>query len=268
MQEDKQSSETEIVPVSEEAGEPELPVSVVSPDGDSWVPDVPASESPKGPEAATVEEAEAFRESAKKKVILNVLEGDIGQILEAVDQAESAEILSQTFDLETAGKNRKIVLQAILRRVSQIEGPVEPEPAAKEVASAEEVAEDPAAKRKLMLKGIKKVLAGNAKSVVAVVKKAEDGETLTLARDLEIADKNRKTVLKAIRKRVRELSVAKPEAEPEYVPPKVVVKVKGNINEIPGSFWEDGVGNIFVLDNKMGAPSGTFALRLFRRAGG
>ncbi|GAG51737.1 unnamed protein product, partial [marine sediment metagenome] len=76
MQEDKQSSETEIVPVSVEAETPEMPVNVVSPDGSSWVSEAPAVEAPEpaeaptpeivGPEAATVEEAEAFRERAKE----------------------------------------------------------------------------------------------------------------------------------------------------------------------------------------------------------
>jgi len=188
MQEDKQSSETEIVPVSEDAGEPELPVSVVSPDGSSWVPDVPAAEAPQDPEAAT----------------------------------------------------------------------------------AEEPAEDPGAELKARVKVIEEVLEGNAKAVIVAVKEAENVEILILTRDLERAGKSRKTVLKALRTRLRHLSAPGPaaEVEPEYVAPRVKVTVRGNINEIPGSFWEDGVGNIFVLDNKMGAPTGTFVLRLFRRPGG
>jgi len=188
MQEDKQSSETEIVPVSEDAGEPELPVSVVSSDGGSWVPDVPAAEVPQDPEAAT----------------------------------------------------------------------------------AEEPAEDPGAKQKARVKVIEEVLEGTAKSVAAAVKETENVEVLILTRDLERAGKSRKTVLKAIRTRLSHLVQAEPaaEVEPEYVAPRVKVTVRGNINEIPGSFWEDGVGNIFVLDNKMGASSGTFVLRLFRRPGG
>lgn len=174
MQEDKQSSETEIVPVSEEAGE--LPVSVVSPDGGSWEPEVPAAEAPESAEAGLEQWVE----------------------------------------------------------------------------------------------GINKVLELTVKEVVVEVKATEDVQILTLTRDLERAGKSRKTVLKAIRTRLAHLSKPEPaaEVEPEYVAPRVKVSVKGNINEIPGSFWEDGVGNIFVLDNKMGAPSGTFALRLFRRPGG
>jgi len=193
MKEDKQSSETEIVPVSEEAGEPELPVSVVSPDGGSWEPEVPAAVEPEVPAAA------------------------------------------------------------------------EPE-----VPAAVEPVEDPDAELKARVKVIEEVLEETAKAVAAAVKETVNVEVLILTRDLERAGKSRKTVLKAIRTRLNHLVQAEPaaEIEPEYVAPKVKVSVKGNISEIPGSFWEDGVGNIFVLDNKMGAPSGTFALRLFRRPGG
>ncbi|GAG07681.1 unnamed protein product, partial [marine sediment metagenome] len=117
----------------------------------------------------------------REKVILDVLEGNVKEVVDAVNQAESAEVLSLTFDLESAGKNRTTVLKAILRRVSQIEETIEP--------------------------------------------------------------------------------------EPEYVPPVVKVTVRGNIDEIRGSFWEDNEGNIYVLDAKMGEPTGVFAVRLFRRHG-
>ena len=176
MQEKNQSSGTDSVAVSEVANEPELPVSVVSPDGDSWEPEVPAAENPEAPEAG----------------------------------------------------------------------------------------------REQWVEGIKKVLELTVKEVVVEIRATEDVEILILTRELERAGKSRKTVLKALRTRLNHLMQAEPaaEVEPEYVAPRVKVSVKGNINEIPGSFWDDEVGNIFVLDNKMGAPSGTFALRLFRRPGG
>jgi len=47
--------------------------------------------------------------------------------------------------------------------------------------------------------------------------------------------------------------------------PKIVIM--GKVKEVLGSFWKDDEGNIFVLDAKMGEPSGVFALRLTKRAG-
>ena len=59
------------------------------------------------------------------------------------------------------------------------------------------------------------VLDGNVKTVVARVKEAEEIATLLIAEEFEAANKNRSTVLKAIKKRVSELMAKDDEVDPD-----------------------------------------------------
>ena len=103
MSGENQSPETEDISVRVEE-ESELPVRVISPEGE-WVPEV---EEP----AAQVDE--------RTRVILGVLEGNAKSVVKAIRQAESTEILELTFELETANKKRKTVLDAIGKRLAEL----------------------------------------------------------------------------------------------------------------------------------------------------
>jgi len=106
MSEEIQSSETDNVPVRVEEEESAYgPVRVISPEGE-WVPEVDLRP------AAQVDE--------RTRVILGVLEGNAKSVVKAIRQAESTEILELTFELETANKKRKTVLDVIRKRLAEL----------------------------------------------------------------------------------------------------------------------------------------------------
>jgi len=105
MSDDIQSSETENVSAPTGDLRPDLPVRVIV-DGE-WVED-------------KIEEPAAPPVDERTRVILDVLEGNAKSVIKAIKQAESTEILSLTFDLESANKKRKTVLDVIGERLAYL----------------------------------------------------------------------------------------------------------------------------------------------------
>lgn len=120
-----------------------------------------------------------------------------------------------------------------------------------------------------------KLLEQNAKAVAKSIRAAqpEDKAVIDEIVSLEKAGKNRSTVLDAAKAKIasfKEEAEAKPKktkkAKKPRKPKAPKIVIMGNVKEVLGSFWKDDKGNIFVLDGKMGEPTGVFALRLTKRA--
>ena len=149
-------------------------------------------------------------------------------------------------------------------------------PTVEEAEAFHKAAENPAeVEARERAHALTKLLEENAKAVAKSVRSAQPGDEDVLEEIivLEKAGKNRKTVIDVAKAKITSLKEeAKP---PKAEKPKKAKKakkartpryvIKGKVKEVPGSFWKDEKGNIFVLDNKMGEPTGVFILRLIKR---
>ena len=151
-------------------------------------------------------------------------------------------------------------------------------PTVEEAEAFREAAKNPAeVEARERADALEKLLEQNAKTVAKDVRSAQPGDEDVLAEIIaaEKAGKNRKTVIDVAKAKIASLKeeakppkVEKPKKKKKAKKPKAPkIVIMGEIKDILGSFWKDDKGNIFVLDGKMGEPSGVYALRLTKRAG-